>query len=162
MASPLSSPHPMANSESFGNHGNMMAHDHGQDHRPHKPSPLILSPMPVKLSVPESSENQRSEGPGQEPELDANGKPQRQGKGKRYKDFIAENGIKPIKKDRKVLFSLYPTIPSFYDSEVISPLKTLWKREKMLVSSIFSISHNVFNSIRYKNHFSLIYFYYVF
>jgi hypothetical protein len=52
----------------------------------------------------EVSEGQKGQdGQNQEAqEVDANGKPQRPGKGKRYKDFIAENGIKPFKKDRKV------------------------------------------------------------
>ena len=88
--------------------------DQGLDHRPQRPSPLILSPSPVSkpMEIPEVPKGQ--DGQNQEAlEVDANGKPQRPGKGKRYKDFIAENGIKPFKKDRKVsllcylLFSVY-------------------------------------------------------
>ena len=37
--------------------------------------------------------------------------------------------------------------------------KTLWEKEKMLVTSIFSISHSVFYSIKERNHhFNNIYF----
>ena len=32
-------------------------------------------------------------------------------------------------------------------------LKTLWEKEKMLVTSIFSFSHNIFYSIKGKNQF---------
>lgn len=77
--------------------------EQGQDHRPQKPSPLILSPSPVNKPVADGLDGQRLDGQHQEAlEVDVNGKPQRPGKGKRYKDFIAENGIKPFKKDRKV------------------------------------------------------------
>lgn len=49
----------------------------------------------------EGSDGQKAEGQ-DSMEMDSNGKPQRSGKGKRYRDFIAENGIKPFKRDRKV------------------------------------------------------------
>ena len=39
-------------------------------------------------------------------------------------------------------------------------LKTLLEKEKMLVTSIFSFTHNVFNPVRGKNH-SFSYFYFV-
>ena len=39
----------------------------------------------------------------------------------------------------------YPhTIPTFNDPEKEGFLKTLWEKDKMLVTSIFSFSHNVF------------------
>ena len=51
---------------------------------------------------------------------------------------------------RCIMLILYHTIPTFNDPE-----KRLWKKEKMLATSIFSFSHNVFNSIKDKNcHFS--------
>ena len=39
----------------------------------------------------------------------------------------------------------YHTIPTFNDPEKESLFKTLWEKEKMLVTSIFYFSHNVFN-----------------
>ena len=43
------------------------------------------------------------------------------------------------------VLTLYYTIPTFNDPEKVAFfLKTLWKKEKMLVTSIFSFSHNVF------------------
>ena len=46
------------------------------------------------------------------------------------------------------LLNLYHTIPSFNDpvEKPKSPLKTLWEKEKMLVTNIFSFSHKVYNS----------------
>ena len=44
------------------------------------------------------------------------------------------------------ILSLYHTIPTFNTCENRKLLKTLWEKEKMLVTSIFSISHNVFYS----------------
>ena len=38
----------------------------------------------------------------------------------------------------------YHTIPTFNDPQTESLLKTLWEKEKMLVTSIFSFSLNVF------------------
>jgi len=86
----------------------------GSDHRPQKASPLVLSPVPQPMSkhVTETAEGQGSD----EQEMtqhsqeasegsENGGKPQRSNKGQRYKDFIAENGIKPFKKDRKVYAS---------------------------------------------------------
>ncbi|KAL4229580.1 hypothetical protein ACF0H5_012618 [Mactra antiquata] len=76
------------------------ARDTTIDHRPQKPSPLVLSPSPVSKQVNDGGgDNQESI------EVDSNGKPQRTGKGKRYKEIIAENGIKLFKKDRKVYSS---------------------------------------------------------
>ena len=40
--------------------------------------------------------------------------------------------------------TLYHTIPIFNDPEIESFLKTLWEKEKMLVTSIFSFTDNVF------------------
>lgn len=92
--------------------------EQGLEHRPQKPSPLVLSPSPVS-KAPDSSEK-NLEGQNQEAqEVDGNGKPQRPGKGKRYKDFIAENGIKPFKKDRKVMILFeksYGSISHHYEN----------------------------------------------
>ena len=43
--------------------------------------------------------------------------------------------------------SLYHTIPTFDHPWQERLLKTLWKKEKMLVISIFSFSHNVFQCL---------------
>ena len=40
--------------------------------------------------------------------------------------------------------TLYHTFKTFNDPEKEAFLKTLWEKEKMLVTSIFSFSHNVF------------------
>ena len=40
--------------------------------------------------------------------------------------------------------TLYHIIPTFNETEESSILKTLWEKEKMLVTSIFSNSHNLF------------------
>ena len=42
------------------------------------------------------------------------------------------------------VLTLYHTIPTFNDPDKRSLLKTLWEKEKMLVTSIFSFSHNDF------------------
>ena len=47
--------------------------------------------------------------------------------------------------------TLYHTIPTFNDPEE-NFMKTSFKKEKMLVTSIFSFSPNVFYSIKNKNH----------
>ena len=44
----------------------------------------------------------------------------------------------------QAVLTLYYTIPTFNDPLEGSLLKTLWEKEKMLVTSIFSFSHNVF------------------
>ena len=49
-------------------------------------------------------------------------------------------------------FNSLPHNPDFKRPWVKIPLKTLWEKEKMLVASIFSFSHNVFNPIKDKNH----------
>ena len=41
-------------------------------------------------------------------------------------------------------FTLYHTIPTFNDPEKEKKMTTLWEKEKMLVTSIFSFSHKVF------------------
>ena len=48
--------------------------------------------------------------------------------------------------------TLHHTILTFKDPEGRSLLKTLWEKEKMLVTSIFSFSHDVFNPVRNRNH----------
>ena len=42
---------------------------------------------------------------------------------------------------------------TFNSPEENAFLKTLWENEKMLVTSIFFYSHNVFNFIKDKNHY---------
>ena len=55
--------------------------------------------------------------------------------------------------------SRYRTIPTFNDPQERRLLKTLLKKEKMLVTSIFSFSHNVFYPIEDRNlHLSYNYF----
>ena len=49
-------------------------------------------------------------------------------------------------------FNSLPHNPDFKQPWVKRPLKTLWRKEKMLVTSIFSFSHNVFNPIKVQNH----------
>ena len=48
--------------------------------------------------------------------------------------------------------SLYHTTRTFNDPEEKRLFKTLREKEKMLVTSIFSFSHNVFKPIKDKNH----------
>ena len=48
---------------------------------------------------------------------------------------------------------------TFNDLEKDAFQKTLWKEEKMLVTSIFSFSHNVFNPFQNKFHFSQLFCY---
>ena len=52
--------------------------------------------------------------------------------------------------------TLYHTIPTFNDFETGRLLKTLWEKEKMMVTSIFSFSHNVFypsqNKLQFLSH----------
>ena len=44
-----------------------------------------------------------------------------------------------------------PHNPDFYRAWQIGLLKTLWEKKNMLVTSIFSFSHNVFYAIKDKN-----------
>ena len=62
-----------------------------------------------------------------------------------------------IEKDKEItvnnnliLLTLYHTIQTFNDPKVERLWKTLWEKEKMLVTSSFS--HNVFYSIKKRNH----------
>ena len=48
--------------------------------------------------------------------------------------------------------TLYHTVPTFNNPRGRSLLKTLWEKEKMLVASIFSFSHNVFCCTKDRNH----------
>ena len=48
-------------------------------------------------------------------------------------------------------FNSLPTIPAFKDTEEKRLWKTLWEKEKMLVTSIFFFSHSVFYSIKERN-----------
>ncbi|KAK3597989.1 hypothetical protein CHS0354_042342 [Potamilus streckersoni] len=80
------------------------------DHKPQKPSPLVLAPPPLKQTRGHSSESsevkdQRSEEGDQEVPSDQdydNAKPQRSCKGKRYREIVLESGIKGFKKERKI------------------------------------------------------------
>ena len=51
-----------------------------------------------------------------------------------------------------VYLTLYHMIPAFNNLQERMLLETLWEKEKMLVSSIFSFSHNVFYPIKDRNH----------
>ena len=59
---------------------------------------------------------------------------------------------------RFIPLTLYYTVPTFNDPDRKEALKTLWKtlweKEKMLVNSIFSFSHNVFYSSHNKRQYS--------
>ncbi|WAR06688.1 CIC-like protein, partial [Mya arenaria] len=84
--------------------------EQGLDHRPQRPSPLVLSPAPQSIGkqLSETAEDQRSEEQEMsqhEAQEGAGRGSQRPGRGQRYKDFIAENGIKSFKRDRKVYSS---------------------------------------------------------
>ena len=59
-----------------------------------------------------------------------------------------------------MLLSLSQIIPGFYGSGKNRLLKTLWEKEKMPVTGIFSISHHVFYPSHNKYHFFL-YIYFV-
>ena len=48
--------------------------------------------------------------------------------------------------------TLYGTIPSINDLLKEKEIKTLWEKDKILVNSIFSFSHNVSCSIKDKMH----------
>lgn len=103
MASPLAMVSPARTSPS------RLIREHLTDNRPQRPSPLVLSPAPQPTSKQVTSDNSEGKSleevnhPQEAPEgVDSNGKPQRPGKGQRYKEFIAVNGIKQFKKDRKV------------------------------------------------------------
>ena len=57
--------------------------------------------------------------------------------------------------DKSCILFLTNTLPLNHDFQRLSErtlLKTLWEKEKMLVTSIFSFFHNVFYSIREKMH----------
>ena len=64
--------------------------------------------------------------------------------GKRCVSFRIDNTIP--------CFNLFPNKPWSLRVYITSLLKTLWEKEKMLVTSIFSCSHSVFYSIQEINH----------
>ena len=64
---------------------------------------------------------------------------------------ILHNNVHMDDNTSAVTLTLYHIIPSFSDPEKRDLLKTLWKKEKMLVSSIFSFFHNVFNPKKNRN-----------
>ena len=82
------------------------------DYQPARPSPLVLAPPPAKFSerrqsseTIEKDERIEEKGQGQDigdSDTESRG---RACKGKRYKEIIAENGLKSIKKERKVRLS---------------------------------------------------------
>ena len=51
----------------------------------------------------------------------------------------------------RIWLTLSHTITTFHNQFFGSLLKTLWEKEKMLVTSIFSFSHNVFKPVIDKN-----------
>ena len=53
---------------------------------------------------------------------------------------------------RSIYFNHFPNKPCFLRVWNSSLLKTLWENEKMLVTSIFSFSHNVFYPNIDRNH----------
>ena len=77
------------------------------DYQPARPSPLVLAPPPAKFSERRRSsdtmeKDQRSEEKGQDVSDSDTESRGRACKGKRYKEIIAENGLKSLKKERKV------------------------------------------------------------
>ena len=71
-----------------------------------------------------------------------------------YLDFLCSNRIKKIFFTFILQFSFnpFPNKPWFLHVYGTSLLKTLWEKEKMLVTSIFSFSNSVFYSIKEINH----------
>ena len=73
--------------------------------------------------------------------------------------FVSWNGLLQYETfdlvtDHLKTLTLYHTIwTAFNDLENRSPLTTLWDKEKMLVTSVFSLSHKV--SAKFKAHFSV-------
>ena len=59
--------------------------------------------------------------------------------------YFVRNGILLVKhKSSSLPLTLYHTILTFNDPEKSCLLKTLWEKVKMLETSIFTFSHNVF------------------
>ena len=55
------------------------------------------------------------------------------------------NSISPVNIDINTFVNPLEHCDEFWHSTGDSLLKTLWEKEKLLVTSIFSFSHNVFN-----------------
>ena len=73
-----------------------------------------------------------------------------------YNCTVSEPNLLSICKNHFSVFltlTLYHTILTFNDPQERILLKTMWKKEKMLVTSIFSFSHNVFYPIKDRNHY---------
>lgn len=80
--------------------------EQSHDYQPARPSPLVLAPPPAKFSErrrsSETSEkDQKLDDKGQEVSDSDTESRGRACKGKRYKEIIAENGLKSLKKERK-------------------------------------------------------------
>ena len=79
------------------------------------------------------------------------------------KGVIVWEWVKQLLRYSKVspnVLILYHTIQTFKDPEKEAFLHSLWEKEKMVVTSIFFFSHNVFFPIKDKSlHFSYIYFF---
>ena len=58
----------------------------------------------------------------------------------------------PSSKYHSKLFNCFPHNPDVQRPQERSLLKTLWEKEKMLVTSIFSFFHSVFYPIKDRNH----------
>ena len=73
-----------------------------------------------------------------------------------FKNSIVSQTLSEKGKNKFVLKE--PTCITLYETNLLLPtlgkkkLKTLWEKEKMLVTSIFSFSHNIFIPIKDKNH----------
>ncbi|KAK3107505.1 hypothetical protein FSP39_016100 [Pinctada imbricata] len=69
----------------------------GGAHRPHKPSPLVLTPPHTTQTIPEV----RVQSSSGEEVSDSDVVTERSNKGQRYKEMAAEMGLSPVRKDRK-------------------------------------------------------------
>ena len=75
--------------------------------------------------------------------------------------IILLSAIKTLNHHGEISLTLYHTIPTLNNPKKKKiALKTLWEKEKMLVTSIFSFSHNVFYPSQSKFQ-SFIYIYFV-
>ena len=63
-----------------------------------------------------------------------------------------DTGTDPVDNKAKTV-TLYHTILTCNDSQERSLWKTLWEKEKMLVTSIFSFSQNVFYPVKDRYHY---------
>ena len=64
------------------------------------------------------------------------------------KSQLHKTAMTTYKHEKDLYFTLFQTSPGFYVSAVLIFLKTLWKKEKLLVTSNFSFSRSVFYLFR--------------